>query len=256
MRVSPSSCWSFSSRPTMRAASARSTAASSTPDVHRSGSALAPDAAPARAPVTAANVSALPGTEAAVVMARTGSPAKALTTARAAATVDSACWSSDTVASIASRSSVDLVTSTPRISDAIASATTVAAWAACVDACVTAASSAAITGRRAGSFAKTRPAATARQSAPSPNDPAPASNHGRPARRCSTVATIALPGTRRLRARATMRSLTTGGAPTPLVRSASVEMTSCCTPARTLPFEPSRLLPFSQSVDTNSAAPR
>ena len=97
MRVSPSRCSSCSSRPTMRAASERRSAASSTPDVHRSGSALAPDAAPASAPVRAAKVSALPGTDAAVVMARTGSPAKALTTARAAATVDSACWSSDTV---------------------------------------------------------------------------------------------------------------------------------------------------------------
>ena len=75
------------------------------------------------------------------------------------------------------------------------------------DAWVTAASRPAITGRRTGSFAKIRPAATARHSAPSPNEPAPASNHGTPARRWSTVATTARPGTRRLRTRLTRRSL-------------------------------------------------
>ena len=153
------------------------------------------------------------------------------TTARAAATVDSACWSSDTVARIASRSSVELATSPPRISDAIASATIVAAWTACVDACVTAASSAGnhrtphriVREHEAGGDG-----AAERALAERPGSRLEPRQTRTPLfdRRDDRPARDAQPA----HAPNELRSLTIGAAPTPLASSASAEMTSCCTP--------------------------
>ena len=110
---------------------------------------------------------------------------------------------------------IEIDVSSRRTSPAIAFATVTAPWTAAGVAWVTAASMPASTGRRIGSLANTSPAATARQSAPSPNEPVPASNHGSPDFRRSTVAAVAGPVTRNPRMRWTRRSLTSGAAPTP-----------------------------------------